>query len=360
MSVLTSAEVYDLDLMAALDRRLAQRPVLLVGPVGSGSCEVAVEAARRAAFNVILDAAVAGEDYEALVAMAVRQTASQVIAELARKSGASPFDLARIEDDTPQADQARLHLANHFGPDLSEVVAIIRGESPEGWSLERALATGALPRGSRVVVLQAHRLQPESAVWELRQIANEAPFQIMLTTRPAHATQLAGPRGAIFGSVHTAELTPPSPGRWQKVLAEHGMQLAPADLEWLLQRTRGRTRTTLSVLEAATESTPIRTTWHRAVHDNLVRSGDVLRLSAAIHPYAPRLLKAIASGKPPYRAIENAPSQRVARTLSRLRDLDLIEQPAPRRWEIADPLLAAAIAKQGRITATMDAYERGH
>lgn len=346
MRVLTSADIYEPDLIATLDRRLAQRPVLLVGPIGSGSREVAAELARRAAFNVILDAAVASDDYETLVTTAVRQIASQAIAEIAQESGVPPLDLARIEDETPQAEQARLRLANHFGPDLLDVFAIIRGEAVADWSLERALATGALPSDSRVVVLEAHRLRPESTVWELRQIANEAPFQIMLTTRPAHAAQLVGPRGAIFGSVFTAELTPPSPGRWQRVLATHKMQLPPAEVDWLLQSTRGRPRTTLRVLEGATKGMSIRTAWQRVVCDNVVRAGDVLRLSAAIHPYAPRLLYAIAGGRPPYSAIENAPSQRIARTLSRLRDLDLIEQPAPRRWEIADPLLGAAIAKQ--------------
>jgi hypothetical protein len=42
-------------------------------------------------------------------------------------------------------------------------------------------------------------------------------------------------------------------------------------------------------------------------------------------------------------AIRGASSQRVARTLARLRDLDLIEQPRPRHWQIADPLLSAAL-----------------
>jgi hypothetical protein len=288
--------------------------------------------------------------------MAVHQIASQVMAKTADRSGMSPLDLARIDEDTPQAQQARLHLANHFGPDLADVAAMIRGEPVEGWYLERALATGALPPGSRVVVLEAHRLGPEPAVWELRQIANEASFQMMLTTRPAHASQLAGPRGAVFGNVFTAELSSPSVAQWQKVLATHRQQLLLSDLEWLLQRTRGRPRTTIDVFETCTKSMSIRTAWHRTVHINLVRARDVLRLATAIHPYAPRLLQAIADERPPYGAIENAPSQRVAHTLTRMRELDLIEQPAPRRWEISDPLLSAAVAKLSLIAATAGAF----
>lgn len=358
MSAPTAAGVYEPELLDALDRRLAERPVLLVGPVGSGSREIAIELARRAPFNVILDPAVGRDDYQDLVATAVHQIASQVIAEIAQKSGVPPLDLARIEEDTPQAQQARLHLANHFGPDLADVVAMIRRQPVEGWHLERALATGALPRGSRVVVPEAHRLEPEPALWELRQIANEAPFQIMLTTRAAHVPKLAGPSGAVFGNVFIAELFPIPVARWQRALAAHDRQLLPSDLEWLLQRTRSRPRTTIGVIESWTKSTSIRTAWHRAVHANLVRADDVLRLAAAIHPYAPRLLQAIASGRPPYGAIENAPSQRVARTLARMRDLDLIEQPEPRRWEIADPLLSAAIAKLSVLATTAAAFEQ--
>ena len=345
MSGLTAVEAYEPELLGALDRRLGERPVLLVAPVGSGSREVAVALARRTRFNIVLDPAVIRDDYTTLVVSAVRQMASQVIVNTATRSGLPPFDLDRIEEDTAPAQQARLQLANRFGPDFPDVLTMTRGERVEGWSLERALATGALPRGSRVVVLEAHRLGPDPMVWELRQIANEATFQIMLTTRSAHVTKLAGPSGAFFGNGWTVELPSPTVSRWAEVLDDHAQSLQPSDLEGLMQLTRGRPRTTVGVLADRTPSMSIWTSWNRAVHANLARADDVLRLAAAINAYAPSLLLAIASGRPPYGAITDASSQRVARTLARLRDLDLIEQPAPRRWEIADPLLSAALAR---------------
>lgn len=351
MSLLDAADVYEPEVLDALDRRLAQRPLLLVAPVGSGSREVAAALTRRTRSNVVLDPTVTHDDYPALVASAVRQIASQAITDMTTRSGLPPFDLARIEEDTSQAQQARLHLANRFGPDLVDVVAMIRGEPlKDGWYLERALA--ALPSGSLVVVLEAHRLGPEPAVWELRQIASEGPFQIMLTTRPNRVTQLTGPRSAIFGNIWTIELPPPSVERWAEVLAEHRQSLHTSDLEWLLQRTRSRPRTTISVLAGRTKSISIRTAWHRAVQANIARADDVLRLAAAINAYAPSLLQAIASGRPPYAAIVNARSQRVARTLARLRDLELVEQPSPRHWEIADPLLSAALAEGHLVSGT--------
>lgn len=354
MSMLTPQDVYGPELMDVIDRRLGERPVLLVGPIGSGSRAVALALARGGAFRVILDPGLVGDDYPGLVSAAVRQIARQVIFQASTLSGLPPLPLAQLEDDTPAADNVRLRLANHFGPDVPDVIAMIRGERVDGWYLERALATGSLPRGSRVIVLEAHRLRPEPAIWELRQIANEAPFQILLTTRPAHVADLTGPRSAVFGNASMVELRRPPTPRWAEVLAKHRKPLLPGDLEWLLQRTRGRPRTTIEVLAHPQEAISIQAAWSSVVSANGVRAENIIRLAEALHPYAPGLLEAVALGKPPYGAIEGAPSQRIARTLARLRDLDLIEQPEPRHWEVADPLLGAALIRRRRMAMLGD------
>jgi hypothetical protein len=335
VSALEPEDVYEPELLETIEGRLRERPVLLVGPVGSGSRALALALARRAAVNVVLDSGAAGGAYERLVADALRQIVAALVA---------PLEVARLGEDSGRAAQARLLVANRFGPDTEEVIAISQGASAAGWYLERALSLGALPADSRVVVLEAHRLRSESALWELRQIANEAPFEILLSTRPAHAVKFTGPEGAVFGNVWTVELPRPSVARWAKVLAEHERSLHPNDLEWLLERTRGRPATTIGVLEHQEKRISIRTAWRRAVRANMARAEDVRRLAGALHPYAPELLQAVALGEPPYSAIKGASSQVVARALARLRDLDLIEQPRPRQWQIADPLLSAALA----------------
>lgn len=342
MSALGPQDVYEPELLDGLEQRLKERPVLLVGPIGSGSRQIARDLARRAEMHAILSPGTAGGDYEALVADALRQIVRQTITNTAALLGVEPLEIPRLMEHTSSAAQVRLHLANRFGPDTEEVIAISQGAPATEWYLERALT--ALPAASRVVLLEAHRLTPESALWELRQIANEVPLQLLLCTRPAHAAKLAGPDSAVYGNVSTLELLPPTISRWAKVLAEHRRPLHPHDLEWLVQQTRGRPATTISVVERKRSSMSIRTGWHQTVRTNVARAEDVRRLASAVHPYAPRLLQAIARGAPPYGAIEGASSQRVARALTRLRDLDLIEQPQPRRWEIADPLLAAALA----------------
>lgn len=239
VSALEPQDVYEPELLPTIEGRLRERPVLLVGPVGSGSHALALALARRAAVNVVLDPGAAGGAYEPLVADALRQIVTVLIA---------PLEVARLTEDSGRAAQARVLVANRFGPDTEEVIAISQGASASEWHLERALSLGALPEDSRVVVLEAHRLRPESVLWELRQIANEAPFQILLSTRPAHAVKLTGPEGAVFGNVWTVELPRPSAAQWANVLAEHDRPLHPDDLEWLLERTRGRPATTIAVL----------------------------------------------------------------------------------------------------------------
>ena len=365
VSTLGPQDVYEPELLHALERRLGERPVLLVGAIGSGSRQIARIVAQRAEMHVILSPGAAGGDYEALVSDALRQIVLQIITKTAERLGVEQLDISRLMEDTTHAAQVRLHLVNRFGPDTETVIAISQGAPATGWHLEQALSLGALPEDSRVVLLEAHQLTPGSAMWELRQIANEVPFQILLCTRPAHTAKLAGPESAVYGNVSTIKLSPSSIDRWAKVLTEHGRPLHPSDLEWLLHRTRGRPTTTISVLERQEKPNSIRTTWHHAVRANVARADDVRRLAGAIHPYAPRLLQAIVHGEPPYGVIAHASSQRVARALARLRDLDLIEQPQPRRWEIADPLLAAALAlrseydpQDGRRTPTWDTTQQ--
>jgi hypothetical protein len=335
---LESQDVYEPELLQAIDERLHERPVLIVAPVGSGSRELARVLARRGRASVVLDPGVAGGAYEPLVADALRQIVAGLIA---------PLEIVRLGDDDARANHARLLIAERCGPDTDELIAISQGASARGWSLERALSLGALPADARVVVLEAHRLGPESALWELRQIANDTPCEILLSTRPAHVSKLAGSEGAVFGNVHTAELPRPPVARWERVLAEHGYSLHAGDLEWLLESARGRPAIVISVLEHHERGRSIRAAWQRAAQAHAARAEDVRRLADAVHPYAPELLRAIATGAPPYSTIEGASSQRVARALSSLRDLDLIEQSQPRRWEIADPLLSAALLLRG-------------
>jgi hypothetical protein len=110
--------------------------------------------------------------------------------------------------------------------------------------------------------------------------------------------------------------------------------------------TRYRTALALEVLERHEQrpSPDIGTAWFRAVDARDAEARAALAISRSIHELAPRLLVALARDEAPY-ARTSERSDRIALALRRLRDNDLIEQPEPRRWQIADPLLRAAIRR---------------
>ncbi|HVA19499.1 MAG TPA: hypothetical protein VMU55_04935 [Solirubrobacteraceae bacterium] len=66
------------------------------------------------------------------------------------------------------------------------------------------------------------------------------------------------------------------------------------------------------------------------------RTWDLLR---RIHPLAQTVVAAVAVGLRPHAVAANP--KRVNDALSRLREIGLAWQPEPRRWALADPLLAA-------------------
>ena len=122
-STLGPQDVYEPELLHALERRLGERPVLLVGAIGSGSRQIARIVAQRAEMHVILSPGAAGGDYEAFVSNALRQIVLQIITKTAERLGVEQLDISRLMEDTTHAAQVRLHLANRFGPDTETVIS---------------------------------------------------------------------------------------------------------------------------------------------------------------------------------------------------------------------------------------------
>jgi hypothetical protein len=114
----------------------------------------------------------------------------------------------------------------------------------------------------------------------------------------------------------------------------------------LLRQTRFRTASALEVLRRQAEMGG-RPTLGYAYFDVVERLGDhvrdILGLASSIHELAPRLLLRLANGEAPYGVDER--TDRVALVLRRLRQHDLIEQPHPRTWQIAEPLMSAAMRR---------------
>jgi hypothetical protein len=80
------------------------------------------------------------------------------------------------------------------------------------------------------------------------------------------------------------------------------------------------------------------------VHESRRVADEVWRLAHGLHPYAPRLLTATAAGERVYASVPDARTDAIAAALRVMRDYDVIYQPRPRRWLVADAALVPHLA----------------
>jgi hypothetical protein len=314
-------------------------PLLLLGPLGSGSGMLARELAQRASLAAILDP-YAGASQEQLVAQLVRGLVS--------RHGA--IEPERLDEPTREAERSRVELANLYDKDGAEALQIYAGASAQGWNIERAI--GSLRDPPLLVLLEAHRLSnPTGVLWELRDLAARDRIRLLLTSRPHQRGALTDARAPFFGDIRILSMPQLDASEWIKIIDR---KITPADLEWLLAQARSRSQTMLETLAAWREKSSPRNAWRDAARTRIPQAEELLRLVPTVHEFAPRLLTAIAMNEAPYATIPGARSNRIAKALNVLHSVDLIEQPQPRRWQIADPLLQEAL----RILATRSLAER--
>ncbi|MDQ6803579.1 MAG: hypothetical protein M3065_01140 [Actinomycetota bacterium] len=333
-------DMFESSFRRGIRTRLRSGPVLLVAPVGAGADDLARADAERGKTAALLDPT-GGSTLADVTASTVAQLVDRI-----EPAGNGAFD-----GDSPHARRARLELARRYGSNATRALEIARGASPVGWTLANALGAKSVSESRApvlVAIINAHRL-PDPLLWELRDLANIGHAVVLATTHREHVARLSGPAAPLYGNVSVLELPRLNVRDWARALAE---PVHPSDLEWLLARTRARAASTLEVLAFREPERSIRSAWSRAVNARRPEAESVLNLAGAMHTYAPRLLVAIANGAPPYGAIAGAPSQRVARALAKLRDMDLIEQEVPRVWQIADPVLSGALLSRTRVLFT--------
>jgi hypothetical protein len=116
------------------------------------------------------------------------------------------------------------------------------------------------------------------------------------------------------------------------------------DLEWLLKQTRGLPRPTFAVLDRARNERDLHAAWRAHVHESGRLGNEMRRLAHGLHPYAPRLLAAVAADEPVYASVPGARTDAIATALRVMRDADLIYQPRPRKWVVADPAVVSHLA----------------
>jgi hypothetical protein len=170
-----------------------------------------------------------------------------------------------------------------------------------------------------------------------------AYFKLVLLSRPWHEEKLVGPRAAFFGSAATVSLEPPGERAWQLWSQQRHLLLPPNELKLLVGLSRGLPRYAFEVLDAGDGS--INDRWLSASTAARSRARLAMRTARAIHGLGPALLSAIAKGEPPYRASSVA-SKTTASVLRKLRDVDLIYQPASQQWRVSDPFLERIWAEE--------------
>jgi hypothetical protein len=245
---------------------------------------------------------------------------------------------ATVPDPTPR-DFNRF-VATAFGRRARDVLTGLERGDPSGLSIAEILA--GLPPNATVIVHDAHLLPALSdrALWALRARAHDPDSpRLALLTREWHRAGLVGPDAAFFGFGEVRDLPIPHMLRWLDV------QPAAADqLDWLLEQTRGLPRATFAVLDRATRGADLSAAWRAHVHNSGRVADEVRKLAHGLHPYAPRLLTAIAAEDRVYRSVPEARTDAIAAALRVMRDHDLIYQPRPRRWLVADPALVPHLA----------------
>lgn len=308
--------------------------LLVIGSVGSGSRQLARALARRSALAVVLDP---------MTARAPSEVAAHIVRSLI--AYAQPLAPERLGEPTREAQRFRVQVSRRYHDDAAEAVDIYAGAHAPGWTITRALGTPS--QTPLIVLLEAHRLADTPVLWELRDLAARGQVTPLLTSRSHQQAQLVGGEAPFFGAMRTVLMPQLAPRDWMRAIDR---PIAPADLDWLLERTRGRTATMLETLDARRPGSSPRDGWRRAARARMPHAEELLRVARTIHDFAPGLLLAIAAETAPYAAIEGARPNRVAKALRELHNLDLIEQPRPRRWQIADALLGEAL----RIIAERD------
>ncbi len=337
MSDLRPCDLFGSGFRRRLRTRLEGGPVLLIAPVGAGADDLALAEAERAKNAVLLQPTVGSVPAD-VIASAVAQIVHRI----------EPAGVDGFGGDAPRAWRARLGLARRYGSDAAKALDVARGAPPDGWTLADALGARAVSESVAPVLMSitnAHRL-PEPLLWELRDLANAGHARVLATTHREHMAALLGHKGPLYGNVTDIELPRLRAADWARKLAE---PIPPAELQSLLAHTRARAASTLEVLAFSEPGRSVLSAWPRAVNARRSEAENVLNLAAGLHVYGPRLLIAIASGAAPYGAIAGASSQRVARALAKLRDMDLIEQEVPRTWQIADPVLRGALLVHTRV-----------
>lgn len=307
------AQIYPPETKREIEEFLGEGALILAANPGAGATQLITAIASD---TVVLDVREAGTP------LGFRMQFARALVERAAAQ------LPRSDANTSLQPPVLAVLALDFGRRARDLVALAGGEGERDLTLAQ-IAQG-LPDETVMVVDHAHLVDSvvgSEALWGMRDRR-----RLVLVTRPWFVERLRHSGAAFFGHGRTLKL---SSAKLRVPLDDL------SDVPFILERTLGNAELIAEIVRRGHGDG--RRGWDEAVEARRALAPTFLSAAFAIHQFGPRLLRAIAADEPPYGAVPDGPTARVANALRALRDSDFVYPPRPRRWRLADPAMAAAL-----------------
>ena len=255
-----------------------------------------------------------------------------------------------VRNFAPEADiestdpDGLVDVARAFPGRLGDAIAAATGTPPSDFTLDDAIA--GIPGDALLVVESAHLLLERwagRALWAMRGRAEDRELNVAFVVPTWAADKLLQREQAFFGFARHVPLKNRADAEaWSTSLRD---TWDPAQIEWAVTRTQGQFESMREVLDQAhRHGVGLQQAADGLVADRVALIAPVLAAAQALTKLGGRILRAVALGYPPYPAVPNAASNRVASALRHLQRAGLVYSSGRADWQLSDPLLAAAFA----------------
>lgn len=250
--------------------------------------------------------------------------AKRVLVQLTETLGATVRDLALAEGpDRASADLDEV--LDHFDrlADSDTILWIDHLETPS-----------LTPR---------HPVDVDSLLWRIRARGQRSEWRLLLSCRTPAVEIAASERGAYYLDGEWLRLVRPDRAIWRRVASQAGAPMGP-ELDPLLDLTQGHPRTTLLVLASTQDDRSAHEAFADLISLDTGLAARAMQHAKTLHRLGGHVLTEVAAGRGPYQRLARyAATKDISLAVSRLHMAGLLTQPAPRKWLITNPLVAACL-----------------
>lgn len=219
-------------------------------------------------------------------------------------------------------------------------------------ALGRAAEPAAVPPVLWIDHLQApgltprHPLDVAALLWNVRSLTQRVELPVIVSGSRAATYLAAGHGGAFYGDGTWVTLGRPGPEVWRQVRDRLALGVDDHEVAELVEMTQGHPATMLLAFVLADElrwSSGVIELWQLMLSLDDGLTARAVQHARTLHRLGGRLLQQVAAGVGPYQDPQGVSIQDIHRAVRRLHAAGLITQPAPRRWAVTNPLLAARL-----------------